>query len=262
MKISVQEYLNRATDFATKGGAVTTRYFRRNISVDYKSDHTPVTRADREAEQVMRDLIIQHYPEHGIVGEELGRRNPESRFQWVIDPIDGTLSYIHGIPLYTTLLALVYEGEPLVGVIYAPATGELCVAGAGQGTWLNGSKCAARSIKNLSEATVLTTDYRDVIRQGFQENFDVLMKKAYITRSWGDAYGHMMVACGRADLMFDPVLNIWDAAALMPVVTEAGGSFTDIYGRRIINGGSAISCSGSLFKEIEPLLIRPLNETS
>ncbi|HKI46374.1 MAG TPA: inositol monophosphatase family protein [Balneolales bacterium] len=262
MEISIQEYIDRAVEFAHKGGEVTLKYFHRDIDIDFKSDRTPVTRADREAEQVIRDLVVKYYPDHGILGEEFGRHNSDSRFQWIIDPIDGTLSYIHGVPLYTTLVALVYDSEPVVGAIFAPATDELCVAGMGHGAWFNSVKCRVSDTQRLEDATLLTTDYRDINQHGFGENFDELMQKVYLTRSWGDAYGHMLVAAGRADIMFDPILNIWDAAALMPVVTEAGGSFTDVRGRAIIDGGSAISCTPKLVEQLKPFLFRDQNKTN
>lgn len=260
MEISIQEYLDRAVEFAREGGEITLKYFHRDIDIAYKSDRTPVTRADREAEQTIRDLITKYYPGHGILGEEFGRLNPDSRFQWIIDPIDGTLSYIHAVPLYTTLVALVYDGRPVVGVIFAPATDELCAAGLEKGAWFNNSRCQVSDTERLEDATLLTTDYRDINQHGFGNNFNKLMQNVYLTRSWGDAYGHMLVAAGRADIMFDPILNIWDAAALMPIVTEAGGLFTDVQGRAIIDGGSAISCTPKLFEQVKPFLFRDQNE--
>jgi len=262
MEISVQEYLDKAVEFARKAGELTLKYFQKDIDIDFKSDRTPVTRADREAEQVIRDLITRYYPDHGILGEEFEERNPDSKFQWILDPIDGTLSYIHGVPLYTTLVALVYDSRPVVGAIFAPVTNEMCAAGVGEGAWYNNTRCRVRTTERLSDATVLTTDYRNIDDYGFGDKFRALMQEAYLTRSWGDAYGHMLVASGKADVMFDPVLNIWDAAALMPVVTEAGGSFTDITGQAIIDGGSAISCASTLFEQIKPFLLRPPKDTN
>lgn len=262
MNISIQEYLDRAIEFARKGGEVTLKYFHRDIDIDYKLDKTPVTKADREAEQAIRDLIIKYYPDHGILGEEFGTVNPGSRFQWIIDPIDGTLSYIHGIALYTTLVALVVDSKPVVGAIYAPATNELCAAGTGLGTWFNETRCHVSATKSLKDATLLTTDFRDIHQYGFGDDFKELMEQVYLTRNWGDAYGHMLVASGRADVMFDPILNIWDAAALLPVVTEAGGSFTDVQGKATIDGGSAISCTPQLLDQLKPFLFRLPNETN
>lgn len=262
MEISVQEYLDRAVEFGRKAGELTLKYFQKDIDIDFKPDRTPVTRADREAEQLIRDLIAGYYPDHGILGEEFGKRNPESKFQWILDPIDGTLSYIHGVPLYTTLVALVYDSKPVVGAIFAPVTNEMCAAGVGEGAWYNNTRCRVRTTERLSDATVLTTDYRDIDDYGFGDKFRTLMQETYLTRSWGDAYGHMLVASGRADVMFDPVLNIWDAAALMPVVSEAGGSFTDTAGRAVIDGGSAISCTSSLFEQIKPFLLSSPKDTN
>lgn len=253
MKISLQELQSAAVDFAEAGGKSTLNYFKKSFELEFKSDETPVTNADRNAEKVIRELINSYYPNHGIIGEEFGRENEDSDVVWVLDPIDGTQSFIHGIPFYTTLIGILVKGQPEVGVIYAPALDEMVTAATGLGCRLNGTEIQTRNCEDLSKATFLTTDVTTYKEHGFQKPLESLLDSARIHRTWGDAYGHMMVAAGRADIMIDPVLSIWDAAALLPVLKEAGGSFTDVYGRATIETGNAISTNKTLAKKIIPL---------
>lgn len=170
--------------------------------------------------------------------------------QWILDPIDGTKSFIHGIPLYTTLIGVLVEDEPMVGVIYAPALNELCEAAKGKGARLNGEVCTVRECDTLSGATFLSTDVTTPAKHDFIQAFQTLLRTSKLHRTWGDAYGHMMVATGRADVMFDPVLSLWDAAPLQTILEEAGGSFTDVRGQATIQTGNGISCSRDLLPEV------------
>ncbi|NBC04411.1 MAG: histidinol-phosphatase, partial [Bacteroidetes bacterium] len=239
MKISLQELQSAAVEFAEEGGKSTLKYYKKSFDLEFKSDDTPVTNADRNAEKVIREKINKYYPDHGIIGEEFGTENEDADVVWVLDPIDGTQSFIHGIPFYTTLIGVLVEGQPEVGVIYAPALDEMVAAATGLGCTLNGSEIEVRECKDLSKATFLSTDVTTYEEHGFQKPLESLLKSTRIHRTWGDAYGHMMVASGRADIMIDPILSIWDAAALLPVVSEAGGSFTDVYGAKTIETGNA-----------------------
>lgn len=253
MNISLQELKDAAVEFAKAGGKSTLNYFKKSFQLEFKSDDTPVTNADRNAEKVIREMIKKHYPGHGIIGEEFGRENENSDIVWVLDPIDGTQSFIHGIPFYTTLIGILVKGQPEVGVIYAPALDELVAAGTGLGCTLNGTEIETRKCEDLSKATFLTTDVTTYEDHGFQKPLESLLNLTRIHRTWGDAYGHMMVAAGRADIMIDPILSIWDAAALLPVLSEAGGSFTDVHGQKTIETGNAISTNKTLAKQIIPL---------
>jgi histidinol-phosphatase len=235
-----------AIKFAKLGGDSTLSYFNESFSLEYKEDESPVTNADREAERIIRDAIRKSFPDHGIIGEEFGTENEDASVVWILDPIDGTKSFIHGVPLYTTLIGVLIHQIPTVGVIYAPALNEMVAAAKGEGCTLNGKPCRVRECKELSKATFLSTNVNSFEEYGFEESFEELLKLSRIHRTWGDAYGHMLVATGRADIMIDPVLNIWDAAALLPVITEAGGSYTDIFGRSSIETGNAISTNHSL----------------
>ena len=239
-----------AIAIARKGGEHTLNYFNRSVEVERKADDSPVTVADREAESLMRKEIANQFPEHGIIGEEHGRTNEESPVQWILDPIDGTKSFIHGVPLYTTLIGVVIEDEPVVGVIYAPALDELCEAAKGKGTRLNGEPCRVRPCSDLSQASFMSTDAYTSADFGYGKSFDKLVDQSQIHRTWGDAYGHMLVATGRADLMFDPILSIWDAAPLLTVLQEAGGVFSDTEGKETIESGNGFSCSRELKPEV------------
>lgn len=253
MEISLQELQSAAADFAKAGGRSTLNYFKKSFDLEFKSDDTPVTNADRTAEKIIRELINKNFPGHGIIGEEFGRENEDSDIVWVLDPIDGTQSFIHGIPFYTTLIGILIKGRPEVGIIYAPALDEIASAATGLGCTLNGSEIQVRKCDDLSKATFLTTDVTTYEEHGFQQQLDSLLESTQIHRTWGDAYGHMMVAAGRADIMIDPILSIWDAAALLPVLKEAGGSFTDVHGEETIETGNAISTNRTLVKQIIPL---------
>jgi myo-inositol-1(or 4)-monophosphatase len=155
MEFDLDAIHSAAIEIARKGGNQTLNYFGNPIDIERKDDDSPVTVADREAEQLMRDEITSRFPEHGILGEEHGQIHPESRVQWILDPIDGTKSFIHGVPLYTTLIGVLVDDEPITGVIYAPALDELCEAVKGKGARLNGEVCSVRSCSELSRGTVL-----------------------------------------------------------------------------------------------------------
>jgi histidinol-phosphatase len=250
MNTPLRELRNSAVEFAKAGGEVTLKYYRQSYDLEYKSDHSPVTNADREAERVIRDLIKRRYPDHGIIGEEYGEENSDRDIVWVLDPIDGTKSFIHGVPFYTTLIGILINGVPEVGVIYAPALNEMVSAAIGDGCTLNGEETRVRRCEHLENATFLTTDVTSFTEFGFEKAFQKLKSRTRVHRTWGDAYGHLMVATGRADIMIDAILNVWDAAALLPILTEAGGVFCDLSGIHTINSGNALSTNHLLKEEI------------
>jgi histidinol-phosphatase len=250
MSISLSELQSAAVEFARIGGDSTLQYFKKSFQLERKEDQSPVTNADREAEKLIRDKIREHFPTHGIIGEEFGTENKNSEVTWVLDPIDGTQSFIHGIPFYTTLIGVLINKKPEIGVIYAPALDEMVSAATGLGCTQNGENVSVSDCADLSEATFLSTEVPTFYEYGFGNGLEELLRKCRIHRTWGDAYGHMMVATGRADLMIDPILNIWDAAALLPVVTEAGGSYTDLHGNVSIETGNALSCNTLIASDI------------
>lgn len=250
MQESLQELRNFAESFAKKGGDSTLQFFKKTFDLEFKEDDSPVTNADRVAERTIRDLINREFPDHGIIGEEFGEENTDSDVVWVLDPIDGTQSFIHGVPFYTTLIGILIRKQPQIGVIYAPALNEMMSAAIGEGCTLNGKKAKVRACKDLSKATFLSTEVTTFEQYGFGKAFMELLGQSRIHRTWGDAYGHMMVAAGRADIMVDPILNIWDAAALLPIVSEAGGAYTDLAGNQTIQTGNGLSTNPILLPQI------------
>lgn len=255
--------LEFARDIALAAGDETLKLFRKNdLQVDRKADESPVTEADRRSEGLLRERIGARYPDDAILGEEFGETDGTSGFRWILDPIDGTKSFIHGAPLYTTLVALMHQVDgvevPLLGVIHAPATQETVYAAVGGGCWLiEGNappqKTQVSSVESLEESLFLTTD-----SQAFAEDrpadampiFLELQRKSRLSRTWGDAYGYLMVACGRAEVMIDPELSLWDAAALQPIIQEAGGTFTDWQGEPTVHTGDAVASNGKVHPEV------------
>lgn len=258
MKAQNSLLLEATQELARRAGAVAHRFFRAaktsSLAVERKRDGSPVTEADRTAEQAARDWIVSRFPDDGILGEELETLRPEAPRRWVIDPIDGTKSFVRGVPLWGTLVA-VCEGETvLAGAACFPALDETIAAAPGLGCWWNGTRAAVSHVREASAATVLTTDERFTERAEYREGWQRLAARALVCRSWGDCYGYLLVATGRADVMVDPVMSPWDAAALMPIVTEAGGVFTDWNGRSTAFGGHVVATNAALAREARTLL--------
>ena len=230
-------------------------YGKRDVGLELKADESPVTIADRRAEEVMRQLIEKRFPTHGIVGEEHGTVRGDAEFVWVLDPIDGTKSFITNVPLFGTLIGLLYQGRPLIGCIHQPVLRQL-VIGDGASTTINGSPVRLRPCNDLSKATLLTCD--PVYPERYQNGpaFDRLTRKARIFRTWGDCYGYLLVASGWADLMVDPIMNPWDLLPLVPVIRGAGGVITDWQGKPAdhLGANSAIACAPELHAEVVKIL--------
>lgn len=250
----LNNFREAAVDMAVEAGKLTIRYFRTQYDIELKEDGSPVTSADRNAEELLRDYISNTFPDHEILGEEKGLKETGSPYRWILDPIDGTQSFIHGVPLYTTLVGLTYHDHPIAGVIYAPAVQELCDAAEGQGCRFDSQDCSIRYCESLDEATLLSTDITTIQSEGLMPAFEKMLHQCRMHRTWGDAYGHMLVASGRADIMFDPVLNVWDAAPLYTIVREAGGIYSDFIGESTIFGSNGLSCSPLLHGRIMEIL--------
>ncbi len=254
MDADLSPLLEFAVKMAEQAGKKTLRYFGASVKAELKADLTPVTQADRDAEKLCRQLLEQHFPDDGIVGEEFGTARGEARRRWIIDPIDGTKNFIRGVPLYGVLIALEDEGRPVVGVAHFPALSETVAAAHGSGCWWNGSRALVSPVDALGEALVLATDAEALTSAGHAAQWDKLASRAAMARTWGDCYGHALVATGRAEAMLDPVLALWDSAALFPIVEEAGGVFTDWAGRRVHDGKSGIATNAALAAEIRVVL--------
>ncbi len=256
----IAERLQFAVEIAREAGDGTLRYFRRpDLVIENKADHSPVTVADRSAEELMRQRINERFSGDAIIGEEFGEQIGQTEFQWVLDPIDGTKSFIHGVPLYTTLVAVLQNGEPQIGVIHAPAVGETVYAARGSGCWYTfGGAAKVRparvsTIATLSEGLLLTTEVEDFSKRPQGDAMEVfirLQRTARVARTWGDGYGYLLVATGRAEAMIDPILNLWDAAPLLPIIEEAGGHFSDWNGDPTIRAGEALATNSRVKAEV------------
>jgi histidinol phosphatase-like enzyme (inositol monophosphatase family) len=246
----LQELLDFGVTVAREAGEITLKYFRKKFETRLKGKDNFVTQADVEAEEFLRRAITERFPGDSIIGEEGGESAGTSGRRWIIDPIDGTYSFVHGVPLYGVLLGVEIDGEPSVGVINIPALGEMVYAAKGLGCFWNGERARVSQTARLEDALLLSTDFGSCACYGFGAAAEELERRASMRRTWGDCYGYVLVATGRADVMLDPAMNVWDCAALLPVLEEAGGTFSDWQGRRTIHSGNAVATNGELFPEV------------
>lgn len=246
--------LDFGVEAAREAGEVTLRYFRREVETRLKGKEDFVTQADVEAEALLRRRIAERFPEDSVIGEEAGESAGTSGRRWIIDPIDGTYAFVHGVPFYGVLLGVEVDGEPAVGVVNIPALGEVVYAARGLGCFWNGEPARVSQTSRLEDALLLATDFGSCARYGFGAAAEELQRRASMRRTWGDCYGYVLVATGRADVMLDPVMNVWDCAALLPVLEEAGGTFTDWRGRRTIHSGNSVATNGQLFPEVMQII--------
>lgn len=246
----LKELLDFSVAAAREAGELTLKYFRRKFETRLKGKDNFVTQADVEAEEFLRREILKRFPGDAIVGEEGGESAGSTGRRWIIDPIDGTYSFVHGVPFYGVLLGCEVDGEPSVGVINIPALGEIVYAGRGLGCFWNGEPARVSRTEWLEDALLLSTDFGSCARHGLGAPAEELQRRAAQRRTWGDCYGYVLVATGRADVMLDPAMNVWDCAALLPVLEEAGGTFTDWRGQRTIHSGNAVATNGALYGEV------------
>lgn len=255
MSDSLRSYLDFATETAYLAGKLTLGYFQTGVRPDWKGDDTPVTVADRQAEQLIRARIEKRYPRHAIVGEEYGTsENEDTSHRWFIDPIDGTKSFVRGVPLYAVLIGLEVEGVAEVGVAYFPALDEMIAAASGEGCWWNGRSARVSDVSDLRQATVVFSDVGTFFEYSRAEAWERVRQATYFRAGWGDAYGHSLVATGRAELMLDPIMNAWDCAPFPPILKEAGGYFGDWQGNSTIHGNEAMSTSQALLPQVLDLI--------
>jgi len=247
-------FLDFAIDAAWQAGQLTLSHFQTNVAVEWKSDQSPVTVADRGSEQLLRRLIEARFPGHAIIGEEFGEANTDSTHRWIIDPIDGTRSFIRGVPLYGVLIGLEIAGEMVVGVAHFPGLGETVAAARGEGCRWNGRRAHVSGVSRLDQALLAYTDVADFAHHGRAAAWERLLAATHTQRGWGDCYGHCLVATGRAEVAVDPIMCAWDSAPLLPILQEAGGSFTDWKGNPTIYGGNAFSTNGVLFEAVREIL--------
>jgi histidinol-phosphatase len=254
---AADNYMNAVAEVATLAGNVARRYYGKRPEVRLKEDGSPVSAADYDAERSAREWIEKNFPSDGIIGEELPPTRESAKRRWVIDPIDGTFTFLQTVPLWGTLVA-VMEGESVIaGAAYFPALAETVVAAPGKGAWWNGSRTVVSEVSDLSSARLVTTDARFKRDPTRRDRWLRLQDGAQAMRTWGDCYGYLLVATGRADVMVDDVMSVWDAAALLPVITEAGGAFTDWKGRTTAFGGDAIATNSRLAGAVRAILVAP-----
>lgn len=247
---SLQDLLAFSTHAAWQAGRITLRYFQTGVRIDKKSDDSPVTEADRAAERGIAGLIRDRFPDDAIVGEEFGDHAGRTGRRWIIDPIDGTKSFVHGVPLYGVMICVEIDGVPSVGVVHLPAMNEMVCAARGSGCTWNGRPASVSTVSRLEDALLCATDFESFAEYGRDGAYRNLAGRVAYCRGWGDCYGHILVATGRAEIMLDPIMAVWDCAALQPILEEAGGTFTDWSGNATIAGGEAISTNGALFDEV------------
>ena len=252
---SLRQLLAVAVEVAREGGRRTLAYFQSGTAVELKGDGTPVTRADREAEAAMRARIARTFPDHAILGEEEGETVGRAPWRWIIDPLDGTRTFVRGVPLFGTLVGIERDDDPVVGVIHLPALDETVAAARGEGCTWNGRRCRVSAVDRLDDALLVVTEERAA--RARSAAYERLVRRTAMQRTWADCYGYALVATGRADVALDPAMNVWDCAALLPVIEEAGGRFTDWRGRRTIRGGEAVATNGTLHDETLGLLAEP-----
>ena len=245
--------LRFALDAVRKAGQSTLEHFQSGVAVEYKDDSSPVTVADKNAETILRAEINAKYPGETILGEEQGLTGT-GYTRWIIDPIDGTKSFICGVPLFATLLSYEVDGEPILGVSYFPALDEMVYAELGSGCFMNDREVTVTNRSTTKGGFLACGGPNSMVKYGRWAGFEELSANAVATRTWSDAYGHCLVATGRVDAMIDPVVSRWDLSAIKIIVEEAGGRFTDFKGENPFNKGDfgleAISSNGIIHDEI------------
>lgn len=254
MQDFIADFIAFAGQLAEASAAVIRPCFRTHVTVESKHDSTPVTIADRQAETVMREMIMQTFPTHGIIGEEFGNHNPDAEYQWVLDPIDGTKSFISGTLLFGTLIGLLKGGQPVLGVINNPITKQYLIGADGE-TRLNGERVHVRPCAKIEDATLLCTAHWSVEKYHDMAAYEAVTRRAKIYRTWGDCHGYYLLATGYADIMLDPVANPWDFIPLIPIIQGAGGTITDWHGKAVLGGTGVIATAGG----IHTALVEALN---
>jgi myo-inositol-1(or 4)-monophosphatase len=262
MSESLRAYLDFATEAAYLAGRLTLGYYQTGVRPDFKADDSPVTIADRKAEELIRARIEQQYPQHALIGEEFGANaNTHATHRWFIDPIDGTKAFWRGVPLYAVLIGLEIEGVVQVGAAYYPALNELLCAATGEGCWWNGRRAHVSSVSSLKQAVVTHADSANFDKYGRAAAWARIRASTYFRAGWGDAYGYLLVATGRAELMLDPIMNAWDGAPFPPILQEAGGYFGDWQGHATIHGNEALGTTQALLPEVLRLIQGSENPT-
>lgn len=252
-KNELLEYSNFCEKMTKISGQNIRKYFRNEISIETKKDDSPVTIADKSTEEKLREMIMKEYPDHGILGEEFGKHNEDAEYQWILDPIDGTKSFVCGAVTFGTLIALTKKGQPVLGVFHQPILNEFLVGDNVQ-TYLNDNLVKINDVKNINEAVLLTTDHLGIEEFQDLKKFEKLMREVRLYRQWGDCYGYYLVASGFAQIMIDPIMSVWDSMALIPIIKGAGGVITDYQGNDAVKGDSIIASTPNIHNNIIQIL--------
>ena len=261
--MSSSTYLEATADVARIAGAIALGHYRQKVNIETKKDGSPVTVADRDAETAARQWIQKRFPGDGIVGEEFPDVRPHSKYRWIIDPIDATKSFLREVPFWGTLVAVAQGRDIVAGAAFFPAVSEMVVAADGCGCWWNDERARVSTVSELSQAMILTSFAPFSIDSALTARWNQLERSVTASRTWGDCFGYLMVATGRAEVMADPALSSWDIAAFLPIVREAGGVVTDFRGDVTAFGGSAIATNGALAETVRSVLIEtPSRHTS
>jgi myo-inositol-1(or 4)-monophosphatase len=251
MPESLRAFLDFAIETTHLAGRLTLGYYQTGVRPDFKDDDSPVTIADRLAEELIRKRIEERYPRHAIVGEEQRAKESEgATHRWFIDPIDGTKAFVRGVPLYAVLLGLEIEGKASVGVAHFPALNEMIAAALGEGCWWNGRRARVADTPSLKQAVVVHSDAATFLEYNRAAEWERLQRASYYRAGWGDAFGYLLVATGRADVMLDPIMSAWDCAPFPPILQEAGGYFGDWRGNPTIHAEESLATTQTLLPEV------------
>ncbi len=243
-------------EIAQGAGEITLRYFQNaSLEVVLKKDESPVTRADRESEEYLRKRIREHFPDDLILGEEFGEQGSNRDRRWILDPLDGTKSFVHGVPIYGVLIALEERGTITHGVVHLPALRETISAAMGKGCYWNGRRSQVSTKHSMTESLICTTSPTRLEDLITADKYEKITRSFGLYRGWGDCWGHILVATGRAEAMLDARMAIWDSAPLGVIVEEAGGIYFDFKGNKTIDGGNLVSCAPGVAERIREMLL-------
>lgn len=246
--------LKTAIEAAKLAGNHANKYFKNIPKVTYKADNSPVTKADLEAEKIIRKIITKKFPDHGIIGEELESVNPKAQYQWVIDPIDGTKDFVRGIPTWATLLAVLKDNKPIIGIAYFPYKDEIFVAEKNKGTFFNDKRIKVSSVDRIENAYCSHTSMRHFKTKGKLKGLVELSQVVQTQRAYGWSYATSLLIQGKLDIVIAPTGNIWDFAAPSILTEEAGGIFSDFNGKISLTSDNAVITNGLLHSKVLNIL--------
>jgi histidinol-phosphatase len=249
--MNLDQFQNLVSDWTCESGKLILQHFRDpDLKVDQKKDASPVTQADRQAEQLLVNKISENFPQHGVVGEEFGSVREGAEWTWLVDPIDGTKSFVSGVPIFGTVLCLQFHGKPVFGAIHLPALGGQLLVGDGNSAFLDGNRVSVRESGQCEDWVVLTSDERDIGSFRDEVGWNNLLKNVGYCRTWGDCFGYFLVATGRADVMLDPFVNPWDFHGAIPIIQGAGGKITNWIGEDAAGSDSAVAAGQEIHSRV------------